>query len=176
MLGVGNPLGGDDAAGVLLCRLLQKRGTVGSHVQVLEGGLAPENQTGAIRTFAPETVLMVDAALLGRAAGALMWVDASDIDGLGISSHSLPLSLLAHYLGEMGCAVHIIGIQPAHTDFGAPPSTAVLQSVRCLAGWLESIIPHLLPHTPSKSLRDNGVTMENMTALLELESPDITPL
>lgn len=139
VLGVGNPLGGDDAAGVLLSRLLREQSKPGRALLVLEGGLAPENQTGAVRAFAPDIVLMVDAALLGQPPGALMWVDAADIDGLGASSHSLPLSLLARYLvAEIGCEVHIIGIQPAHTDFAAPPSAPVLHAVRCLSGWLSA--------------------------------------
>ncbi len=139
VLGVGNPLSGDDAAGVLLSRLLREHAPSRDTLLVLEGGLAPENQTGAMRAFGPDIVLMVDAALLGQPPGALMWVDAAEIDDLGASSHSLPLSLLARYLvAELDCEVRIIGIQPAHTDFDAPPSAAVRRAVHCLAGWLSA--------------------------------------
>jgi hydrogenase 3 maturation protease len=137
VLGIGNPLGGDDAAGVLLSRLLLEQGPSRETLLVLEGGLAPENKTGAIRAFRPHIVLLVDAALLDQPPGTLDWVDVADIDGLGASSHSLPLSLLVHYLvSDINCEVHIIGIQPAHNDFAAPPSQPVRHAVGCLAGWL----------------------------------------
>ncbi len=99
-------------------------------VLVIEGGPAPENHTGPIRRFAPDLVILVDAAHLEEAPGAIRWLDWQDLAGLSASTHTLPPSILARYLTlELGCRVALVGIQPQQTDLGAPLSTAVEAAV-----------------------------------------------
>lgn len=130
LLGIGHELRGDDAAGVAVAAAVQSRMMSDRALLVLNGGSAPENQTGALRRFKPDLVLLIDAAQLDESPGAIRWLAWQDTIGLSASTHSLPIHLLAQYLtGELGCEVALIGIQPEHTSIGAPLSDAVRRSI-----------------------------------------------
>ena len=133
VLGVGNPLRSDDAAGALVARALSEcecaRDT--EHLLVIEAGQAPENSTGELRRFAPDLVLIIDAADMGEETGTIQWVPAEDIDGMSASTHSLPLSMLARYLTlELNCTVTLLGIQPSSNEVEERVSPEVLQAVQ----------------------------------------------
>ena len=139
MIGVGNPLRSDDGAGVLVARRLAKRAT--DHLLVIEAGQAPENRTAELRRFAPDLVLLVDAADMGGAPGAIGWIAEEAIDGLSASTHSLPLSMLARYLKlELGCRVMFLGIQPASNEMGERVSEKVLQAVDEIIEGLDTLL------------------------------------
>lgn len=129
-VGVGSELRGDDSAGVQVSRTLRARLAGNEHVLVLDGGSAPENLTGKMRKFHPELVLFVDAAHLDETPGTIGWIPVEAIDGMSASSHSLPLSLLAHYLTEeLECRVVVLGIQPGQNEVGEVLSPAVEEAI-----------------------------------------------
>ncbi len=66
ILGIGQELRGDDALGLEIARRLQKKLSGREDVLILLAGPAPENFTGALRRFAPQRVILVDAALMGE--------------------------------------------------------------------------------------------------------------
>lgn len=89
----------------------------------IDAGSAPENFTGALRRFAPDLALLIDAAQMDEAPGAVRWLAWPDVDGFDASTHTLPLRLVAQYLSdELGCQAALIGIQPADTSIDAPLS------------------------------------------------------
>jgi hydrogenase 3 maturation protease len=143
ILGIGNELNGDDAAGVFVVRRLKEgfAREITSHdperFLLIEAGLAPESFTGPIRRFGPDLVLMVDAASMGEAPGAIAVLDWRDSTGFGPSTHLQPPSTLAEYLmGELNCGVVLMGIQPDTLDFDAPLSGPVRRAVKELADFL----------------------------------------
>lgn len=145
ILGIGNELNGDDAAGVRVVRELAARLPATPGVLLIDGGTAPENYTGPLRRFRPDLVLEVDAAEQGEAPGTTTWVDWREADGLSASTHTLPPSVLAQYLvSELGCQVALLGIQPASLELGQPLSPDVERAVRQLADrlckWLTSAV------------------------------------
>jgi hydrogenase 3 maturation protease len=132
ILGVGNPMRSDDAAGVLVAELLLRREWEKStdRVLVLEAGQAPENSTGKLRRFHPDVVLIVDAADMGEMPGTVQWIPEESIDGMSASTHSLPLSMLARYLKlELNCMVAILGIQAVSNEVGESISPEVLHAI-----------------------------------------------
>lgn len=132
LVGVGSDLRGDDSAGLwVACGLMNdRRATRRPDLMVLEGGSAPENQTGAVRAFQPDLVLLVDAADLDEPPGMIRWIPLEEIDGVSASSHSLPLSMLAGYLAaELGCEVAVLGIQPGQNEFDSELSPTVRAAV-----------------------------------------------
>ena len=133
IVGIGNALCGDDAAGVMIARGLRQRTQphCSSQLLTLDAGLAPENVCGALRRFAPGLVVLVDAADMGAAPGQAAWLACDDADGLSASTHRLPLSLFAQYVAdELGCEVALLGIQPADVSMGAPLSPPVRRAVK----------------------------------------------
>ena len=147
LIGIGNDLRGDDSAGLIVARTLSGdvRFESAPNFLILEGGPAPENQTGKLRTFQPELVLFVDAAHLDEAPGAIQFVPLESIDGMSASSHSLPLSMLAQYIiFEFNCKVEVLGIQPAQNEIGSKLSLAVLSAVDEVVGLVGNILATLL--------------------------------
>lgn len=131
-MGIGNSSRSDDAAGVRVARALLESRRIRDleHVLVIDGGHAPENLTGEIRRFGPDSVLLVDAAELGQLPGTVQWIPIEDLDGMSVSTHSLPLSMLAGYLAlEVQCTVTLIGIQARSNAFGEIISPDVLRAI-----------------------------------------------
>src|SRR5215208_836008 len=121
IVGIGNTLRSDDAAGILVARALKKSCLLADRktILIMDAGHAPENATGELRSFAPDMVLLIDAVEMGEAPGTIRWVEMEDIEGMTASTHSLPLSMLASYLNwELKCDVTLLGIQPKTNDVG----------------------------------------------------------
>ena len=132
IVGIGNNLRNDDAAGMLVARELLRRECAAdaSHLLVIQAGHAPENVTGELRSFAPDLILLIDAAEMRDVPGAICWVPIQSIEGMSASTHSLPLSMLARYLTlELNCMVALIGIQPKSNDFGETVSAEVSRAI-----------------------------------------------
>lgn len=133
VLGIGSALRSDDAAGMYFIELL------GNLVQqddllLIAGSTAPENFTGVIKNFAPDRLIIVDAAHIGLLPGEVKVVPACDISGVSFSTHMLPLSVMLKYLeSETGCDVLFIGIQPKCTDQGLCMSDEVKKGTEHLA-------------------------------------------
>jgi hydrogenase 3 maturation protease len=141
VLGIGNALNGDDGAGPAVVEQLQAMLPPRPDLLLLDCGVAPENETGTLRRFAPDLVLLLDAAQMGAPPGTVCWIPREQIGGLSASTHSLPLSLLATYLqAELGCAVALLGIQPASNETGAALSAPVRAAVKTVAGVLAGLL------------------------------------
>lgn len=138
VLGVGTELCHDDAAGLLLVERLSERlnlpvGEAGERLLLVSGGPAPENFSGLIRDFAPELIVVVDAAYLELPAGSIQILPEERAAGLSFSTHMLPLPLLLSYLKlACGCQTCLVGIQPATTEQGIGVSERVLDGVSLL--------------------------------------------
>lgn len=163
VLGIGNRHKGDDAVGGLCVRLLirelaprmrrtgapsaeprRRRGGLRKlpplEFEALDAGEAPEGATGIIRKFRPTHVLIVDAAVGGRRPGTIFVIDRNKISQEDLSTHRLPLSLLARYLEEsIGCRVILVGIEPKEIAWGRPVSAAVRAAAVRLSAWLARI-------------------------------------
>lgn len=143
VLGVGNPMRSDDAAGVLVARLLLQRdlATEAERLLIVEAGQAPENRTGELRKFRPDVVLITDAADLGERPGTVQWIPEEYIDGMTASTHSLPLSMLSRYLKlELKCTVAVLGIQAASNEVGEGVSPEVLEAIHEIVDELEQFV------------------------------------
>jgi hydrogenase 3 maturation protease len=133
VLGVGNQFRSDDGAGVLIALALSNREFAKDteHFLIIEAGHAPENTTGELRKFAPDLVLIIDAAEMGQQPGAIQWIPEEAIDGMSASTHSLPLSLLARYLRlDLNCTVTLLGIQPGSNEVDNGISPEVLRAIQ----------------------------------------------
>ena len=135
IVGIGNTLRSDDAAGVLVARTLiaSRLFRDRESVLVMDAGHAPENRTSTLRRFEPDIVLLIDAVDMGESPGSIRWVDMDEIEGMSASTHSLPLSMLARYLNwELKCEVTLLGVQPKSNEVGETVSAEVLQAVNAI--------------------------------------------
>jgi hydrogenase maturation protease HycI len=140
IVGIGNTLRSDDAAGILVVRRLTESRLLADRetVLVMDAGHAPENSTAALRRFAPDVVLLIDAVEMGEEPGVIRWVEMDEIEGMSASTHSLPLSMLATYLNwELKCEVTLLGIQLKSNDVGETVSPEVMQAVQSVTDTLD---------------------------------------
>ena len=150
ILGIGNELRGDDAAGVIVARELQsivgaslalaQGDRQGAPLRIIDAGAAPEAFTGQLRRFDPDLVIMIDAAQLNEPPGTIRVIEWQDTIGLSASTHSLPLNVIAQYLiTELRCDVIIIGLQSEANAFDTPLSLSMRRAVDDVIGELRSI-------------------------------------
>ena len=139
-VGIGSELRGDDAAGVVIINQLAElsqsarmcrdamhcvstaatKSAVIPRFLFINGGSAPENILGEIRTFQPEAVVFIDAAILGCAPGTIQIIDTrrEKISGVSFCTHSLPLTIVANYIRQtVPCEIFVIGIEPGDMNF-----------------------------------------------------------
>lgn len=126
VIGVGQPLRGDDGVGPAFVGRLSALLPDDESLLLLDAGHAPENCLGIAIRFRPEIILFVDAAAGGGEPGDCLWLRPDEADGRGGSTHTLSLELLATYLSaETGATAHVLGIEPGHMRFDAGLSPAV---------------------------------------------------
>jgi hydrogenase 3 maturation protease len=134
VLGIGNRLGADDAAGTCVVDMLNQRQhkakTLHSgEVAAIDAGTAPESYASVIRQHRPELLILVDAADMGLPPGALRTIPPEKISMLSFSTHHMPLSMFISYVGEFCGKVLLIGVQPERTEMGGRISKAVRKSM-----------------------------------------------
>jgi hydrogenase 3 maturation protease len=136
VVGIGNPLRGDDAAGCLLARRL--RGAPG--VSVIEAEEVPESFLGDIAAAAPGTVVLADAVDLGAEPGAVAVLERQQVAAYVPTTHRLPLSLVMDVVQRRtGANVFLIAIQPVDLAFGAALCPEVAASVDLVAALLSQL-------------------------------------
>jgi hydrogenase 3 maturation protease len=138
VLGIGNPMGGDDAAGTYLVNIINQRQRRASilpspGIMAVDASTSPESYTSVIRQHHPDLLILVDAADMGLPAGALRAIPPEKISALSLSTHYIPLSMLVSYVKEFCGEVVLVGVQPERIGTGGGISKAVRQSVRKLA-------------------------------------------
>lgn len=152
VLGIGNADRADDAAGPDVVRRLEARfrGNPCPGLLIIDGGAVPENVTGTIRRFAPDIVLVVDAAVGRFPPGTIFLPDPEGVSDETVSTHKISLRHLIRYLQEdIGSRALVIGIQPATLTEGEPVSSSVRRAVRELAGGLAQLLRETKASFPS---------------------------
>jgi hydrogenase 3 maturation protease len=138
VLGIGNRLGGDDAAGTCVVDILNQRqnkneALLPTEIMAIEVGTAPESYTSVIRRHRPDLLILVDAAEMGLPPGVLRAITPEKISILSFSTHNIPLSTFISYVEEFCGEILIVGVQPEQTGMGNGLSKAVRKSVKKLA-------------------------------------------
>ncbi len=128
VIGVGNALRGDDAAGLAVARHLRERVPSGTRVLELEGDLSVllDAWQGA------ECVVLVDAMTTGAAPGTVLRLDVRDAPLAARSFHGSTHSFgiaeavdLARALGRLPPRLVVYGIEGKRFDAGSGMSPEV---------------------------------------------------
>lgn len=125
---VGNVLRTDDGAGPLLAELLETAPAEGW--DIIDGGASPENHLHQVRALSPDKVLLVDAAEMELAPGAIRLIDEDCVaEHFMVTTHAIPLNFLIASLKETIPEIVFLGIQPGDTSFFGTMSPDVRQAV-----------------------------------------------
>ncbi len=133
LLGLGNPLQADDGVGCRTAQVLEKESLPDS-VQVLDGGTPGIGLLSLIE--GRERVIVIDAAEMGRAAGAVVRLAPDDIAPSGapvtLSLHTAGFAdalALAQALKMPLPEMVVFGVQPARVEWSEELSPAVQAAV-----------------------------------------------
>jgi hydrogenase maturation protease len=137
ILGVGNPLLGDDGVGVLAVQQLQERGGFPPHVTVVDGGTDGLGLIPLIERY--RRVIVVDAVPMGLPAGTIRRFTWNKVRAAGreqvLSLHQTDLTdalVLAEALRCLPQEVIIYGVQPHTMDWDHPLSAPVERALPAL--------------------------------------------
>jgi hydrogenase 3 maturation protease len=139
IVGVGNPIRGDDAVGPKIIELLESKPI--KNVLLLNTESVPEAFTGKVEQFNPTHVLLVDAANFRGMPGETKLITGVQIGGQAISTHSLPLNIFISYIEKsLGISVILLGIQPMSINLGEPMSEPVEEAAKKVADTINRIL------------------------------------
>lgn len=141
LLGIGNPLGRDDALGFRLAERFQAPGWTA----IPSYGV--ENVLGTVAKLQPELVVVVDAAEMGLPPGSIRRLPLRGSPAMLGSTHGLPLALLLSLCGV--AQVVLIGVEPKDRGWGEGLSPEVEAALTRLSELLASgriaELPELVP-------------------------------
>ncbi len=143
VLGLGNRLLGDDAAGPLVIDRLAQRPPIGA--TLVDGGTVGLALLPAIEDAA--ALVAVDAARFGAEPGTVRVFEGGAMDALlrggKRSAHEVALADLvgaAALTGRLPGRRALVAVEPAQTGIGAGPSVAVAQALPAMCVAVEQLL------------------------------------
>lgn len=143
VLGLGNRLLGDDAAGPLVIERLAHAPTLSA--TLLDGGTVGLALLPAIEDAA--ALVAVDAARFGAVPGTVRVFEAGAMDALLAlnrrSAHEVALADLvgaAALTGRLPERRALVAVEPAQTEIGAGPSAAVAEALPAMCAAVERLL------------------------------------
>ncbi len=135
ILGIGNTLKSDDAAGSVLAGRIKDKVSY----TVYDAGPNPENYLGKVIKDKPGTVVIIDAVDFGASPGELNVFEAGDLASVNFfATHDVSISLLINYLqNNLKVDIIILAIQPKSVVFGDKLSQEVSQAIEELEAWFD---------------------------------------
>ena len=146
IVGLGNEMAGDDAAGLIAARKLRHSLAADIHVESRD---KPDWEMFE-RLEEDDVLIVINAVMGGAAPGTIHHFSLDDIADAGLrhcSSHGLGLAHwagLAEKLGKPAQHVCIIGIEIGQTELGAGLSTDVENSIPQLLLGVERVVQQSL--------------------------------
>jgi hydrogenase maturation protease len=169
VLGLGNPLLGDDGAGLLLLSELQREALDldldwGGGVEFLDGGTQGLMLLG--RVAGRSALLILDAVALGAAPGTVHVL--RDAEALGLDSHHSrtahegnagELLAAALLLGECPERFFVVGIEPANVEPGIGVSEPVRAALRRALDAARGIVEEVLAGVPTPAIHESPASL-----------------
>lgn len=115
ILAVGNTLRSDDGVGPFVASQLDSN----DKLKVIDAGSNPENVINEIVKLKPKNIIIVDAADFGSEPGTVKMVDKENIPEITLSTHIIPLGVIASILAQDTKAkISFLGIQAKSLKLG----------------------------------------------------------
>jgi len=115
IVGIGNPLRGDDGFGPALIGRLQGK----TNLICIDAGNAPENYLGCIAREEPDTILLVDVAHLDLEPGKYRILRPEEILKCGLTTHDMSSRMLIEFLQNQTQAdIFMLAVQPQNISLG----------------------------------------------------------
>jgi len=141
LIGIGNPLRGDDGVGVEIVRILMQS-LRNEKVKVLIVEDRVDLIPRMLRDVNPRIILIFDAADFGGSPGEIRIMSPDETSGKTTSTHDMPLNLMLR-LAEKDAPAYVLGIQVETLEFGRGISPAVKAAADEVASFLLNLLAGL---------------------------------
>ena len=138
LIGVGNPIRGDDLVGVKIARELKSKLKIKKFkILIVEDrvDLIPS----FLRGLNPGLILIFDAADFGGKPGEIKIMSPAEFSGKTISTHELPLDLMLR-LAEVSAPAYVVGIQISNLRIGETMNSLVEKAAEEIVEFLLNIL------------------------------------
>jgi hydrogenase 3 maturation protease len=126
IVGIGNPLQGDDGFGPALVGRLQGK----TNMICIDAGSAPENYLGPIAREEPDTILLVDVAHLDLEPGQCKILQPEEILKCGLTTHDMSSRMFIEFLQNQTQAnIFMLAVQPQNISLGDPMSECLTKTL-----------------------------------------------
>ncbi len=126
VVGVGNPMRGDDEAGLVLAEKVAEK----LNLEYLRCEEVPENYVGQMLDNPADTILLVDAVDMKQAPGEIGLLSPDELADNGISTHNCSVGLLAKVLaGVKDKQMLILAVQPQQLGWGQPVTPLITEAI-----------------------------------------------
>lgn len=137
LVGVGNPLRGDDGFGPELV------GRLGEAMpfKTIDAGDMPEDCLEQVIALKPDRVLIADAVACGGKPGDVVLLEPESLGKkISVSTHQLPLLMFIRLIKERlpGVEIKILGLQPKNIDLGKGLSAQADRTIDLLVDIISS--------------------------------------
>ncbi len=138
IIGVGNTLKGDDAAGPVVCE--QLAGKISA--EIIDTGTVPENYIQTIVRKDPQNLLIIDAVDFNASPGTIEIFRPEQLSSFAFSTHTLSPRLFIDMIKQqIKVDVYLLGIQPAQTQLGQNISNSVSEAIQQVTDVLVELFP-----------------------------------
>jgi hydrogenase 3 maturation protease len=128
-IGLGNPLRGDDAAGLIFLNRLHALNQF-KEAYFIEVGTNPENYLQQIVNCPASLVVFIDTSKWGGQPGEITWLPSDKIETIAISTHAFSIKMVEEYLqSERQFDFRYLVIEPEQMDMGESLSKSVSKSL-----------------------------------------------
>ncbi|MCX8124838.1 MAG: hydrogenase maturation protease [Spirochaetes bacterium] len=140
ILGIGNRLRSDDAAGSIIAEKCKSMG-----LPSIDAEYMPQNYIAIVRRYNPQKIVIIDTCDMALSSGEFRRIPINKISNEVITTHSMPMVDILHKLQEITPEITFIGIQPHNIDVGdtvsIPVQEAIEKVIDCIIQGLEESIP-----------------------------------
>lgn len=138
LVGVGNVMLGDDAAGPVFIQRLENKVAA----DLIDAGEVPEDYWGKIVDSQSDVIVFIDAVDFGADAGDVGILESESVKGMTLSTHRVSLGTFMELVkSQTGADVFLIGIQPRDISFGEGVSREVEDTLEILEELFKGILP-----------------------------------
>ena len=115
IIGIGNPLKGDDSIGNLIVDELKKI-VKDKNTLLIRAETNPENFVGKVKSFNPDVIYFVDAVEFDGKVGEVRVFGIDDVLNQSSSTHGISVKVFKDFFPE--AEIYVIGIKPEDIDYG----------------------------------------------------------
>jgi hydrogenase 3 maturation protease len=136
---VGNTMRSDDGVGSFIASHLKSI----DNLKIIDAAYNPENIIDEVCDISPQRVIFIDAADFKGEPGEAILVDKDHIPETSLSTHAIPLKVVANLIEvDTKAVISYIGIQPKSVEFGEGLSEEIKKTAKEIIGKIEREFYH----------------------------------